>query len=104
MPKIPRIAKPDPEPEPKVEVLTDKDLAAMVEAEHERFAAGFRRSKKGNIWRTWEGVTVTIFERAEGFFRWSIADGDGVRYSPGAYETDGEALEMLAEELGVGLI
>lgn len=54
-----------------------------------------------NIWRMWEGLTVTVFRRNDDFYGYSIADSDGPRYSKTAYETQEEALYALGDELGI---
>jgi hypothetical protein len=45
------------------------------------FREGFQRSRKGNLWRAWRGLTVTVFERRDAF-HWCISDGGGPRRSP----------------------
>jgi hypothetical protein len=50
----------------------DYDLPAFAEARAE-FEAGFRRSRRGNLWRTWEGLTLTVFARDDGRYAWCIA-------------------------------
>jgi hypothetical protein len=65
-----------------------------------QFEAGFRRSRKGNLWRNYRGLTVTIFQRSgDGYYAWSIADGEEVRYSSSAFETEEETIDALFEEL-----
>src|SRR4051812_13060872 len=72
-------------------------LAARAE-----FAAGFRRSRKGNLTREWEGLRLTIFRRkGDGCFGWSVADEEGPRFSPGGYETEEEALLALGFAMGI---
>ena len=48
----------------------DDSVLTTLRAE---FKAGFRRSRRGNLWRTWEGLTLTVFGRADGRYRWCIA-------------------------------
>lgn len=63
------------------------------------FESGFRRSRRGNLWRTYDGVTVTIFRREGGSFGWCIAVADDdKRFSSFAYETEEEAMESLWRE------
>jgi hypothetical protein len=62
------------------------------------FAAGFRRAKRGNLWRVWSGITLSVF-RGRGGYWWCAADGEGPRYSPTHYATEGEALAGLWEEV-----
>jgi hypothetical protein len=86
---------------PKVDDDFDSDDEA-IEAELEAFENGFRRSRRGNAWRTFRGKTVSIFRRDDDYFGWSIADSKNVRYSHEGYEEEEEALAALAEELNVG--
>jgi hypothetical protein len=82
----------------------DAEIAAR-EAAVEAFddPAVWRRSAKGNLWRNWEGLTVSIFRRTgDDLFGWCIADGDGRRFSPGGYETEDDALSGLHDALEVG--
>ena len=67
-----------------------------VVAEMEEFQEpdNWKISRKGNLWREWNGVTLTVFQQGR-FFRWSIASPEGVDYSPRSYET----VEETAEEL-----
>jgi hypothetical protein len=66
------------------------------------FEAGFGRSRRGNLWRTWDGLTLTVFERPSGEFEWCVAEGDSLRFSSGGWASEEEALVALACELGLG--
>ena len=79
--------------------LIDADEVDLIEAAFTRFAEGFRRSKRGNIWCEWDGLTLTVFPRSQGFC-WCIADSEGPQFSRRRYETEGEAMESLWSELG----
>jgi hypothetical protein len=59
-------------------------------------------STKGNKWRKWGGITLTLFwdHRHQGY-SWCIADEDGVRYSDGTFISELAALEDLGIVLGV---
>jgi hypothetical protein len=48
---------------------------------YDHFRKGFQRSRRGNLWRTWRGLTVTVFGR-RGAFHWCISDEGGPRWSP----------------------
>jgi len=66
------------------------------------FESGFMRSRRGNLWRQWEGMTLTVFER-HGCYRWCIARANGnARFSPCAFDYEEEALRSLAAEMGLG--
>jgi hypothetical protein len=80
------------------------DPVKYMIAEREKFSAiaYWQRSKRGNLWRLWEGRTVTVFVRTDEFYGWSIADDNGPRFSRGGYETEDEAMDALAEALWVG--
>jgi hypothetical protein len=67
--------------------------------EEELFLKGFERSKRGNLWRHYRGLNITVFERGDGYYSWSIGSTDGVRFSPGWYEEEGDALASLWDEL-----
>jgi hypothetical protein len=71
-------------------------------AEWADFRAGFRRSKRGNLWRLWDGLTVCVFCRSDEYFGWSIAADDGPRFSTAGYESADEAIVALGKELGIG--
>ena len=73
-------------------------LAAVSEFED---LANWQRSRKGNLWRKWEGLTVTVFYRLRRY-HWSIADEEGPRFSQGSYSGEAEAITALREALGVG--
>lgn len=66
--------------------------AEGIDAAIDAFAAAFKRSRKGNLWRVWEGKTLTVFKRRDGWFGWSIADNAGAKFSPGGYGDEGEAI------------
>jgi hypothetical protein len=86
---------------PKLKQATkDEELEAKL-AELREFQAGFKRSKRGNLWRHYEGLTLCVFKRDDDYFAWSISDADGPRYSPGAFEDEDEALASLAYEMDV---
>jgi hypothetical protein len=72
------------------------DMANAEYEAFERFAAEFRQSKRGNLWRKYEGATLTVFHRDEQGFRWCIADEDGeTRFSQRGYGEEDEALGAL---------
>ena len=75
-------------------------LAAMDRFEDRAF---WRRSKKGNLWRLWDGLNLTVFRRRDGFYGWCIADDDGPRYANQVYKTEADAMIGLGETLGVDL-
>lgn len=85
------------------EILSDDDLVELALATRAEFESGFKRSRKGNLWRNYEGLTLTIFRRrGDDYYGWSIADSDGVRFSPGGCETEEDALSALSSELAIG--
>lgn len=86
---------------PRVTRDTELEHVLAARAEFESSSA-WRRSRKGNCWRTWEGMTLTIFKRDDGFFGWCVASADDRRFSSGGYELEGDAMSALGSELGVG--
>ena len=80
----------------------DREIAdAMAAIEAFENPAAWRRSSKGNLWRTWEDRTVTIFYRNRRY-HWSIADEEGPQFSTGSYGDEADAMSGLGEVLGVG--
>jgi len=66
------------------------------------FETGFRRSKKGNLWREYDGKTLSVFPRSDDTFGWCIASGDdNKQFSSRGYETEEEAIEALGRMLDV---
>lgn len=80
------------------QVVSDSDLVELSERIWEEFddSDQWQRSKKSNLWRNWAGKTVSIFQRdGDGWYAWCIAGEDSKRFSPGAFETEAEAIESL---------
>jgi hypothetical protein len=74
------------------------------QAQWELFERDWTSSKKGNLWKLWDGKTVSIFKRTDGWWGWSYAaKNDRPRFSTGGYKTIEEAMEGLADVLAVGL-
>ena len=87
---------------PKPPTRAEIEFAARL-AERTEFESGFRRSQKGNLWRHFEGMTLTIFGREDERFGWCIVDVEGgKRFSCGSYETEEAVLGSLADELAIG--
>lgn len=80
----------------------DSGPEAVADREAFRSPAAWRRSKRGNLWRYWEGKTVTIFARPQGGYAWCVVSGDDKWYSPGGFSTESEALDSVGEAIGVG--
>jgi hypothetical protein len=82
------------------------DPVKYMIAEREKFSdpADWRRSKRGNLWREWDGMTVTIFHRNGRYF-WCIADGgEERRFSLGGFEIEDDAMSSVGDAMGVGVI
>jgi hypothetical protein len=63
------------------------------------FLQGFALSKRGNLWRRYEGRTLAVFMRSTGGFAYSVAGPDGPSFSRARYATEAEALDALWEHL-----
>ncbi len=91
---------------PKVPTTCAAELEfEAVLAAWREFGDGFQRSRRtGNLWRHWDGMTIVVFKRpGEGrCYAWSIAKGKSVRFSRASFEVEGDGLDALAAELGVG--
>ena len=88
---MPKLIHSDPEAERMKATLAARD----------KFVAGFRRSAKGNLWRQFEGLTVTVFKRDD-CFHWCIAGPTDKRFSEFNYEDEEEAVSSVASELEIG--
>lgn len=91
---------------PKIDQPTRRDR--RVEAALAAWAVfesptAWKRSKKGNRWRHWDGVTLTIFKRDDECFGWCIADGEETQFSTDEFETEVDAISDLGDALGIGL-
>ena len=76
--------------------------ALVDEYFRDNFRGGFRRSRKGNLWRDFEGVTVTIFERNDGLgYGYCIANYQGKRFSQTPYSTEDAVMRAVEREVGV---
>lgn len=91
---------------PKIgEVVRPRDLGQifrdLVEVETvAEWANEFKESRKGNLWRSWDGMIVSVFRhKRSGRWAWSIADGDGPRFSAGTYGSPEAAMVALWEAL-----
>ncbi|MCI0643210.1 MAG: hypothetical protein L0Y72_06540 [Gemmataceae bacterium] len=79
---------------PKVGQLNDDDDFKAAMAAREEFESGFKRSKRGNLWRYWQGKTLTIFKREDGCYGWCVSFQGDVRFG-GGYEDEPWALAAL---------
>jgi len=57
----------------------------------------WKRSQKGNLWRVYDGQTLTIFRRRDRLFGWSIAGDDEVTFSPHGFGSEGQAMSALSD-------
>jgi len=79
--------------------LRDRAVEQALEILNEfKDCAAWQRSKKGNLWRKWDNLTLTVFRRGS-CYAWSMADGDEVTYSPRSYPNAEQALDGLASAL-----
>jgi hypothetical protein len=100
MPKIKHHPKPKRRDELSISRAVETD-AAMEAIEEFENPAYWRRSLKGNLWREFNGLTLSVFIR-DGRFAWSIADSDGPQYSTLRYKTEADAITAIREVLGIG--
>lgn len=76
----------------------EKQRIEAAFAARDAFESGFKRSRKGNLWRNWEGKMLCVFRRDDDFYAWSVSDNDGPRFSPGGYATEEEAIGALWDQ------
>ena len=86
---------------PRIDASPDAEVETQLTA-WESFSSGFRQSRKGNWWREWDGLTLTIFRNRYGRWQYCVADPDGPHWSHNAYDTEGEAMDSLFYELTGG--
>jgi len=65
------------------------------------FCSGFKRSKKGNLWREYDGLTLTVFSKGERY-SWCIASPEGPTFSHKRYGSEEDAIAGLYSELEGG--
>jgi hypothetical protein len=85
-----------------IEVDSEAEHLEAVIAARAEFAEGFKRNRKGNLWRHWEGKMVTVFRRDDRFYGWCIASPAKRRFSSGRHDCEEDAMSGLASELDVG--
>ena len=88
---------------PKIDEPSRRDLEVETALAAFEEPTAWKRSKKGNLWRKWDDVTLTIFKRPGKCFGWCIVDGDDQQYSPDKFESEEDAMSALGYELGIGL-
>jgi hypothetical protein len=71
----------------------------QIEAALSEFAAGFRRSRRGNLWREYDDAVVTVFGTDDEQFGWCIARDGQTQFSKSRFETEDEAIDSLWSEL-----
>jgi hypothetical protein len=75
--------------------LAQEEINAFMEP------TAWKRSSKKNLWRAWDGVTVTIFQR-KGIYQWCIAGAEEPQYSSEGYEAEDDAMIAAGAWIGVG--
>ena len=73
-------------------------LHRRLERERFAFSNGFRRSRRDNLWRIWEGKTVVVFHRESGRdagkYGWVVTgDDDTPAFSTQSFATEEDAIE-----------
>lgn len=88
---------------PKIPTQEQRVMEAVL-AQWKEFEepSAWKRSRKGNLWRPYDGMTVTVFLRADRYWGWCIADGDEMRYSTSGYQKVEDAKTALGEAIGIG--
>jgi len=84
--------------EPTTSLQEMRERKAQLEAFHDLFE--WRRVDTGSFCRSWDGLSLTIFEK-NGRFLWCISDDveDRQRYSKKRFDSEREAMDSLAAEL-----
>jgi hypothetical protein len=64
------------------------------------FEAAFRKSRRRNLWREYDGLILTVFARRDGAgYGWCVSGPEWSRFSPDSYQTERAALGALWDEL-----
>jgi hypothetical protein len=87
----------DSEPQPQPTPIADATQAWLDD-----FISGFRRTRKGSLWREYDDLRLTVYLHRLGGYRWVLSGPDGRRYSKRAWESEEEALSALFYELEGG--
>jgi hypothetical protein len=76
-------------------------IAEAMAQEREFRDSLFQRSRKGNLWCRWNGVTLTVYEypKGSGCYRYCIAGDGGPSFSEESWESEEEAIAHLWEQL-----
>jgi hypothetical protein len=83
-------------------VQLQRRAALELEVKRRLFADAvfWKRSCRGNLWRKFLGVTVTIYtDKESGEYKWCISDSDGPRFSTMTFESEQDAIVSLGCEL-----
>jgi hypothetical protein len=70
-------------------------------AERDEFERGWMRSRRDNLTRIWNDLSLTIFARDQWHYGWCWSDEDGPHFSQSTYRTESDARDALGHELGV---
>jgi curved DNA-binding protein CbpA len=65
---------------------------------YEAFAAGFMRSRKGNLWREWRDSVLTIYGGRYGGFSYCIKTDSGPRFAGEWFDSRSAAMSALWQE------
>ena len=57
----------------------------------------WKRSRAGNLWRYWMGMTLSVFSRSDNFYGWCIAYGADTQFSNCGFATEEEAKQSMAD-------
>ena len=89
---------------PKIKKQPDPVIKmAMSEWKEFEDPNAWKRSKRGNLWRNWLGMTLTIFKRDDGYFGWCIVDSEEKQFSPGGFESEEDAMSSAGGAIGIGV-
>lgn len=74
---------------------TDAQLDALLNEDRPQ---PWRRSRKGNLYRRWLDMTLTVFQRQDQLYGYCISPRKGPpRYSAGGYGTEDQAMAAMWE-------
>jgi hypothetical protein len=76
--------------------MTELELHVAQVAAEERFASEFRVSAKGNLWRRYDNLLLSVFRSRWGGWSWCISEeGEEPEFSKGRFKSQEEAISDL---------
>jgi hypothetical protein len=76
--------------------MNDRQLDILIDEDRPKV---WKRSRKGNLYRRLNDLTLTVFRLDSGAYGWAIATPDEVRFSDGHFDSEDGALKDVCREV-----